>query len=80
MDSASSTLVVSNAYMKWSFRIYMMNRGDLAVGVIDNFLFAVGGETKEGGSLDPSCSYSVPVSKVERLRSNHSMWAQEEGP
>ena len=52
-----------------------MSRGDLAVGVIDNFLFAVGGETK-----DPNCSYSVPVSKVERLRTNHSLWAQEEGP
>ena len=52
-----------------------MSRGDLAVGVIDNFLFAVGGETK-----DPYCSYSVPVSKVERLRTNHSLWAQEEGP
>lgn len=58
---------------------HIMNRGDLAVGVIDNFLFAVGGETKEGGLLDPHCTYSVPVSKVERLRRNHSMWAQEEG-
>ena len=49
------------------------------MGVIEGYMFAVGGETKEGGLKDPDCTHSVPVATVERLRHNHSSWVQEEG-
>lgn len=39
-------------------------RGDLATGVLDNTVFAVGGEQKQTG--DVTCTYSVPVKDVER--------------
>lgn len=48
--------------------------GDLATGVLDNMIFAVGGEQKEQG--DATCTYSVPVKDVERY--TNSMWVTEE--
>jgi hypothetical protein len=53
-------------------------RGDLAAGVLDNMIFAVGGEQKE--SSDPTCSHSIPVKDVERLLTNDSWIISESIP
>lgn len=46
--------------------------GDLAVGVMVNQIFAVGGETRP--SSDLTCSDSVPVPTVERLNPTQNEW------
>lgn len=51
-------------------------RGDLAVGVMDGSIFAVGGETKNAS--DPTCSHSVPVKYVERYKDYNNTWDEEE--
>lgn len=51
-------------------------RGDLAVGVMDGSIFAVGGETKD--PADATCSYSIPIKYVERYHRAENAWNQEE--
>lgn len=60
---------------KWTVQTPLeLPRGDMAVGVMDNSLFAIGGEKKEEG--DVTCSRSAPVSRVERF--NMTAWDEEE--
>lgn len=54
----------------------MKKRGDLAVGVMDGSIFAVGGETKDPD--DATCSYSIPIKYVERFHKMEDVWDQEE--
>ncbi len=54
----------------------MLPRGDLAVGVMDGSIFAVGGETKD--PTDATCSYSIPIKYVERFQKSLNLWDQEE--
>jgi len=65
--------VSSNTWMTMDMMSY--GRGDLAMGVIDNQLFAVGGEQKEAGTF---CSLSIPVNLVERFTSSANNWTKEE--
>jgi hypothetical protein len=51
-------------------------RGDLAVGVLDGSIFAVGGETKD--PADKTCSYSIPIKYVERYHKDTNSWNEEE--
>lgn len=51
-------------------------RGDLASGVLNNMIFAVGGEQKD--SSDATCTYSVPVKDVERYLFSNASWVIEE--
>lgn len=68
--------VVQNQWFTVDHMLY--GRGDLAAGVLDNMIFAIGGEAKS--SSDPTCTNSVPVKNVERYAngaSNYS-WVVEE--
>lgn len=51
-------------------------RGDLASGVLDNMIFAVGGEQKDAS--DATCTHSVPVKDVERYLYSNTSWVIEE--
>eukprot|EP01038_Epipyxis_sp_PR26KG_P008024 gene8024-10873_t len=51
-------------------------RGDLAIGTIENKIFAVGGEKKD--SSDTTCTKSVPVDQVERYNRKNNSWIIEE--
>jgi N-acetylneuraminic acid mutarotase len=51
---------------KWSnISSMLFGRGDLAVGLMGDLLFAVGGEAKKAG--DASCTFSVPVKYAEHV-------------
>mmetsp|Transcript_21940 Transcript_21940/g.36739 ORF Transcript_21940/g.36739 Transcript_21940/m.36739 type:complete len:476 (+) Transcript_21940:118-1545(+) len=52
------------------------SRGDLVLGVMDDGIFAVGGEKKQEG--DATCTYSVPVDHVERFLGSTELWNDEE--
>jgi len=62
---------VNNSWYEAPSLLY--GRGDLAVGMMENNIFAVAGETKTA-----DCSLSVPVSTVERLAAGNSGWNDEE--
>jgi len=53
----------------------LYGRGDLAVGIMENYIFAVAGETKTA-----DCTLSIPVSTVERLVDSRekNAWNNEE--
>jgi hypothetical protein len=63
---------------EWHTAAHMQGkRGDLAVGMLADSLFAVGGETKD--PADSTCTHSVPIQFVERLMDGAGAWVREEG-
>ena len=59
---------------EWETMANMLyERGDLATGVIGNYIFSIAGETK-----DSDCIYSVPVNTVGRYDIEKNTWSVEE--
>ena len=59
---------------EWETMANMLyKRGDLATGVIGNYIFSIAGETK-----DSDCNYSVPVNTVGRYDIEKNTWSVEE--
>ena len=57
----------------WSLATPMqVPRGDVSVGVLGKYIFAIGGET-----INPTCAYSVPVRNVTRYNSLIDKWVFE---
>lgn len=62
---------------RWELKAPMhFGRGDLACGIMDGSVFAVGGETRPAS--DVSHTHSVPVKIVERYYPWNNSWAFEE--
>lgn len=76
IDIMSSLVIEKYSYEKntWELLPGMdLGRGDLAAGVMKNWIFSVGGERK-----NDECSLSVPVKTVERYIPDQAEWEEEE--
>lgn len=63
--------MISNSWETMANMLY--KRGDLATGVIGNYIFSIAGETKNS-----DCTLSVPVNTVGRYDTEKNTWSVEE--
>lgn len=76
-DPSTDVEVFNTDSLTWRNASDLENgRGDLVLGIMDDGIFAVGGETKNQSS--PECSYSIPVKIVERHLDDNGYWNDEE--
>ena len=55
----------------------LYGRGDMVTGVLDNYIFSIAGEQKQGFSL-PHCNISIPVNYVGKYSPSSNAWSVEE--
>ena len=56
----------------------LYGRGDMVVGVLENYLFSIAGEQKLGGGPPPNCNISIPVDYVGKYSPSSNSWSVEE--